>query len=170
MLSPPWQTLQPSRPAIRQERRVPTEELVTPVPAQHHGDAPSSRLREPVQQQKRAVDERLIEQIAHALQKHFSVLHGELDFRMVRAAMAGDRPSERPLIVAGLGKAEAECLHGSPPARQGGNRSHRTRIDPTTQEQPERDITDELRANRSLELLPERSGPLGRIQRLVRGE
>ena len=105
VLNPRRQTLQPSRPAIRQERRVSTEELVTPVPAQHHGHAPSSRLREPIQQEKRAVDERLIEQIAHALQKQFSVLHRELDFRMVGGAMPGDRPSERPLIVAGLGKA-----------------------------------------------------------------
>src|SRR5713101_6359438 len=73
---------------------------------------------------------------------------------MVRAAVPGDRAGERPLIVAGFGKAEAERLDRAPATHLGGDRGDRTGIDPTTQKEPERHITDELLADRSLELLP----------------
>ena len=52
VLNPLRQTLQPSRPAIGQERGIATEQLVTPVAAQDHGDAPSRLLRQPIQQQE----------------------------------------------------------------------------------------------------------------------
>ena len=127
-------------------------------------------MREPIQWQKRAVDERLIEQIAHVLQEEGSVRRRELDFSMVRAAVLGDRTGEWPLIVTGLGKAETERLDRSPAPHLGGDRGNGAGIDPTTQEQPERHVTDELPADRSLELLPERPRPLVRLQRGVRRE
>src|SRR2546425_313354 len=87
---------------------------------------------------------------------------------MVRAAVPGDRAGKRPLIVAGFGKAEAERLDRAPATHLGGDRGDRTGIDPTTQEEPERHITDELLTDRLLELLPEGVRPLVRASRNVR--
>src|SRR5439155_312330 len=82
----------------------------------------------------------------------------------------GEGACERPLIVTGFGKAETERLDRATVPQLGGDRGNRTGIDPATQEQPERHITDELVADRTLQLLPERLRPLGLVYRLVRGE
>src|SRR5262245_36772329 len=88
---------------------------------------------------------------------------------MVRPGVPGHLARERPLIVAGFGEAETESLErpAATSVSPRGDRRHGARVDPSTQEQSDRDIADELTADRSLELRPDQRGPIGGLQALV---
>src|SRR5260370_40581510 len=111
-LKPSWPALHPLHSALSQKRGVPAEDLVTAVSAQHHAHGLPSRLRQLDQRQKRAIDQRLIEQVARAVQESEGVLRGKLDFRVVGAAVPGHGTREPALNVARLGKTETEGLDG----------------------------------------------------------
>src|SRR5229473_2212160 len=144
-LKPSWPALHPLHSALSQKCGVPAEDLVTAVSAQHHAHGLPSRLRQLDQRQKRAIDQRLIEQVARTVQESEGVLRGKLDFRVVGAAVPGHGTREPALIVARLGKPETEGLDGAA-ADLGGDRRNRAGIDATTQEHAQRHVTRQLMA------------------------
>src|SRR5262249_11542050 len=91
---------------------IAAEELVAAVPAEHHGSGLLGCERERIAGEERGVTEGLVEELADPIHERQGVPGAEYDRLVLGAAVVGDPPGKRSLVVRRFRESDTEGPQG----------------------------------------------------------